>query len=271
MASVIISIPSTTHSYLNLLIVITFKVMEAVLSTFHRLTWIPQSTPVSLDLTMVLHIPDCIYHKLQVTAAVLMASLLDRCASGKYNSDKPAPKKIHCKFLFRAKTTQEKVIDGLLGKEEKRVMEICDVPGKGRAVFLREPIAKDTFVLEYKTSEVYPRRERQKHEDVYELNNEGCMILEVETSQGWFCLDATRRHNTLGRLMNHAPPRKATLRPFKPLFVKGKWRVGFIAVKDLDPNTELTWDYGCVADGQEWLMKRPPKKLVRGGCPVCIL
>ena len=125
------------HSFLNLLMVITFKVMEAVLSTFHRLTWIPQSTPVSLVLTMVLHIPDCICHKLQVKAAVLMASLLDRCASGKYNSEKPAPKKIHCKFLFRAKTTQEKVLDGLLGKGEKPLLEICEVPGKGRAVFLR--------------------------------------------------------------------------------------------------------------------------------------
>ena len=106
-------------------------------------------------------------------------------------------------------------------------IEIREVPGKGRAVFTLTPIPKDTFVLEYKTYKVYDREERITHKQEYEFNGEGCMVLEVETADGWFCLDATRRHNTLGRLLNHAPPPHATLKPNKPLRVNGKLRWGF--------------------------------------------
>ena len=44
----------------------------------------------------------------------------------------------------------------------------------------------------------------------------------MNQDKGWFCLDATRCFNTLGRLLNHAPPCKATAKPTKPLFVEGK-------------------------------------------------
>lgn len=117
-------------------------------------------------------------------------------------------------------------------------------------------------MLEYKSYKVYPQDERDSHETEYKFNDEGCMILEVQTSQGWFCLDATRRHNTLGRLLNHAPPSQATLKPFKPLKVNGKLRVGFLSTRDLAPDTELTWDYGCPPHGQRWLMRRAPKEQV---------
>ena len=88
----------------------------------------------------------------------------------------------------------------------------------------------------------------------YAIIDEPCMVLKVQTPQGWFCLDATRAYNPLGRLLNYAPPREATAKPFMPfmpLLVKGKWRVGFLAARDLQPGTEITWNYGCPSEGQQ--------------------
>jgi len=34
--------------------------------------------------------------------------------------------------------------------------------------------------------------------------------------------------------MNHAPKKSATVKPFKPLKVNGKWRVAFIAARDIE-------------------------------------
>ncbi|CAI8030360.1 hypothetical protein GBAR_LOCUS17216, partial [Geodia barretti] len=73
------------------------------------------------------------------------------------------------------------------------------------------------------------------------------------------CLDATRSYNSVGRLLNHAPRTTATLTPYKPLSIRGVWRVGFTATKELMPGTELTWDYGCCPGGLEWLKRRPAR------------
>ncbi len=140
-----------------------------------------------------------------------------------------------------------------------------EIPGKGRGVVLKEPVKASHFVLEYKTSSVYPRAERAAHEDEYAANDEGCMIFEVQTPHGWMCLDATRRHTTTGRLLNHAPCSPATLRPFNALLIEGKWRVGMLAAKDLPAGTELTLDYGCAPEGQEWLFRRGPATPIPAG------
>lgn len=160
-------------------------------------------------------------------------------------------------FLFRAATPQEIVCQGLMGKAAPIQLEIRETLEKGRGVFVQQEVPAGAFLLEYKTAEVFPRSQRKEKEEIYALNDEPCMILEVETPRGWYCLDATRRFNTLGRLLNHAPPHEATAKPSKPLFVKGKWRVGFLALKNLSPGQELTWDYGCPPQGQQWLMRRP--------------
>lgn len=144
---------------------------------------------------------------------------------------------------------------GLTGKT-KITMGIHEIPGKGRGVLVEEFVPAGSYLCEYKTTEVYPRANRAKKEQEYATNGEPCMILEVQTPQGWFCLDATRKYNTLGRLLNHAAPHVATAKPFKPLLVNGKWRVGFLSTKDLQPGTEVTWDYACPPQGQQWLMKR---------------
>ena len=98
---------------------------------------------------------------------------------------------------------------------------------------------------------MYPKTKRQDYEAEYTINNEPCVILEVQTPNGWQCFDATGRFGTLRRLMNHALPGKATLKPFRPLLVHGKWRVGFQSTRDLELGTVLTWNYGCPPEGQQ--------------------
>ena len=69
------------------------------------------------------------------------------------------------------------VIDSLRRKDRLPAMEVRDIPGKGRGVFLLEGVKRNAFLCEYKSESVYPRRDRQRHEDMYRKNREGCMIL----------------------------------------------------------------------------------------------
>lgn len=62
---------------------------------------------------------------------------------------------------------------------------------------------------------------------------------------GHLCFDATRKFEQYGRYMNHARSPNAVLTP--PCKVRGKWRIGFLAVKDIRPSEG---DY-CIF-GEEW-------------------
>ena len=149
-------------------------------------------------------------------------------------------------------------MSGLLGMTTPPRYEVKVTEGKGRGVFLLEPVKEGSYVLEYEAV-VYPKKERAKHEKEYIANGEGCFIIDVQTSGGWLCFDATREFYSPGRLMNHSTKGEATVIPFKPLLVDSQWRLGFIATRDLQAGEELTWDYGCAPCGIEWLKKRPKK------------
>lgn len=128
--------------------------------------------------------------------------------------------------------------------------------GKGRGVVASQELPRGEYVTEYKTKEVYPRKQMANHIAEYELNREGCYILEVQTLKGWVCLDATRRMGSVGCLMNHSA--NPNLRPFRSLHIRGKWRVGFLAARDIKMGEELTWEYGSPPEGHKWLCRRPP-------------
>jgi len=95
-----------------------------------------------------------------------------------------------------------------------------------------------------------------KHIEEYEWNGEGSYILEGQTPKGWVCLDATRRMGSVGHLLNHSP--NPNLKPVQPLHIRGKWRVGFLAVRDIKVAEELTWDYSSPPEGHKWLCRTPP-------------
>ena len=168
----------------------------------------------------------------------------------------------------RTLTPLEKVLSGLTSHKTNPKLRVIESPGKGRGVVSDERLEKGDFVVEYRSAEVYPRSEKTKHVLEYELNGEGSYILEVQTNNGWWCLDATRALGTVGRLINHST--QPNLKPFRPLFVRGKWRAGFIALRAIKPEEELTWDYKCQPEGQKWLYRHPPAVEVATGMLIII-
>lgn len=63
--------------------------------------------------------------------------------------------------------------------------------------------------------------------------------------------------------MNHALHPNATLT--SPLYVRGKWRIGFLATTNIKAGDEVVWDYGVREE--EWTKSRLVDGVVRvPGC-----
>ena len=110
----------------------------------------------------------------------------------------------------------------------------------------REKIPKGAYVCEYKTSKVYPAKDREPDR----LHDRNARVMytmqtafEVKPGSGRLCFDATDRFHHPGRYINHVAKR-ANLKPVKPVFVREKWRVGFFSLRDIEIGEELCYDYG---------------------------
>ena len=117
-------------------------------------------------------------------------------------------------------------------------------------MFATAPIPKGSWLCEYKGL-VYPLSEKQKHEEEYITNKEGSYTVECHypvAGEGRLCFDATQHFNQISRYLNHAQYPNAALS--KPFFVRGRWRVGFYAVRDVEVGHEVVWNYGV--KGEEW-------------------
>ena len=64
-------------------------------------------------------------------------------------------------------TPLEHAIEGLT-KKKGAVLEVKDCDEKGRGVFASATIQKGSFICEYETNKVYPRREKAQHVMEYE-------------------------------------------------------------------------------------------------------
>ena len=121
-------------------------------------------------------------------------------------------------------------------------------PPKGRGVVAEERIHKGQYVCEYRTYAVYPVGSdlHRELEEEYRRNCEGSYIVETAYPVhgcGRLCFDATRRYRDVGRLINHDPS-QFNLKISAPQFLRGKWRVALVAVRDIEAGKELTYDYG---------------------------
>jgi SET domain-containing protein len=164
--------------------------------------------------------------------------------------------------LCRCLSKQEKILQGLTTGLDAP-LEVREGGIAGRGVFCKEYIPKGSWLCEYKAGLVYPPSERKKHEEIYDLNGEGSYIIESTyaiPNHGRMCWDATRRYNQIGRYMNHAQKPNAELT--QPYEVRGKWRIGFVAVRDIHADDEVVWDYGV--RGQEWSGCRLVEGVVSG-------
>lgn len=160
----------------------------------------------------------------------------------------------------RLQTPLEIMIDGLRHNGCKE-MSLGYSKDRGRTVHAKESISKGDFVAEYKYSMSYPRKNRAEMEGEYEINGEGCYVIDIQLPGGkWVCIDATRNYWCWARYINHAVPSNANIKMFKPLLIKGKWRVGFVAIRDIRKGEELLYDYGVQPNPPTWLRRR----VVRG-------
>ena len=148
-------------------------------------------------------------------------------------------------------------MSGLLGMTTPPRYEVKVTEGKGCGIFLLEPVKEGSYVLEYEAV-VYPRKERVKHEKEYIANSEGCFIIDVQTSGGWVCFDATRQFNSPGRLMNHSSKGEATVtHPLQASPCQQSMEAGIYCHSRLAGRRGVNVDYGCAPSGIEWLKKRP--------------
>ena len=104
---------------------------------------------------------------------------------------------------------------------------------------------KGQWLCEYKTNAVYSSKQRRDEaEEEYRRNQEGCYIVDTAyflPGQGCLYFDATRKFHQLGRYLNHALNPNATLMP--PIYVRGKWCIGFMSLTDINEGDEVVWDY----------------------------
>ena len=147
-------------------------------------------------------------------------------------------------------TKEEVIIEGLSTGQDAP-LEVQQGGIVGRGVFATEHIPKGSWLCEYKTTRVFKRSELEHVKKEYELNNEGSYIVESAYpvgKEGHLCFDATRKYHQFGRYFNHARCPNSVITP--PFNIRGKWRVGFLAVRDIDAGDEVVWDYKV--DDVEW-------------------
>ena len=118
-------------------------------------------------------------------------------------------------------------------------------------MFATADIPKGSWLCEYKTTRVFNIKEKEEVVKEYEENGEGSYIVEslytVENG-GHLCFDATRKYHQFGRYMNHALQPNACLTA--PFMVRGKWRIGFVSVREINAGDEVVWDYKV--KGEDW-------------------
>ena len=125
----------------------------------------------------------------------------------------------------------EIVIDGLNRNLEKmnKSLEIKHTgEDRGRGFFAVKLIMKSEYVFEYNTTAVLNEKKNEELQREYELNNEASCTIEAKVQGKKMFFDATRHMDQFGRYINHVA-RGCNVQPHPPLFVCGKWRIGFYA------------------------------------------
>ena len=146
-------------------------------------------------------------------------------------------------LIHRCLTEHEQVICGLETGNDGP-LQVREGGISGRCVFATAAIAKGDWLCEYKTTRVFSLSEKAAVEEEYDLNNEVSYIVEIGfpvPNEGHLCWDATRKYNQLGRYMNHE--KRANAKISAPCNVRGKWRIGFVACREIAEGDEVVWDY----------------------------
>ena len=107
-------------------------------------------------------------------------------------------------------------------------------------MFAREKLQKGDFVCAYE-GELCTYKELHQKNQEYMLSGAGSYILEFKFQEKWWGVNATKDDCSMGRLINHTK-KGQNIKPV--LKVKeGKPVINFIALRDIDENEELLYDY----------------------------
>ncbi|XP_071520101.1 uncharacterized protein Set8 isoform X2 [Panulirus ornatus] len=136
----------------------------------------------------------------------------------------------------RQKEIEEKIKNG---KEEG--LTVKHFGTKGRGVVTTRQFAKGEFVVEY-IGDLIDMREAKQRETIYAQDaSKGCYNYYFTFQNQQYCIDATEETGYLGRLVNHS--RNGNL-VTKAVEVSGQPHLILIAKHDLEPGTEILYDYG---------------------------
>lgn len=136
----------------------------------------------------------------------------------------------------KRKTIEEAILSNKEDGLEVRIFE-----GKGRGIVAARKFEKGEFVVEY-AGELISMEEAQKREAVYSQDeNIGCYMYYFKHKNSQHCIDATAETGRLGRLLNHS--RNGNLCT-KTIEVEGIPRLILLAKDNIEPGSELTYDYG---------------------------
>jgi len=115
-------------------------------------------------------------------------------------------------------------------------------PNKGRGIEAQKHFKKGDFIVEY-AGDLMDLSEAKQRENEYAANAAmGCYMYYFKHSDKQYCIDATAESGRLGRLLNHSMrnPNCQT----KVVMVRDTPRLILIAKTDIEPGTELLYDYG---------------------------
>jgi len=130
-----------------------------------------------------------------------------------------------------------------IGNDDSRLpLEIRDIPEKNRGVVPTKKLSKGDFVVEY-AGELIEHTTAEERENKYAMDvSKGCYMYYFKTNGKHYCIDATVETGRYGRLVNHS-----RLHPnlMTKVIMNGKSpRLILVAKHDIEPGTELLYDYG---------------------------
>ena len=118
-----------------------------------------------------------------------------------------------------------------------KVLQVSDIPGKGKGVVTTRKYSKGEFICEY-VGELLPYQEAKEREENIS-----------------YSIDATVDVGQVGRMFNHSK-KSANLMP-QLVEVCGTPRVCFFAQNNIEPGEGLLYDYGdhsaAAKDAHPWL------------------
>ncbi|KAK3908595.1 N-lysine methyltransferase KMT5A, partial [Frankliniella fusca] len=118
-------------------------------------------------------------------------------------------------------------------------LKVVQIPNKGRGVLATRKFFKNEFVIEYR-GQLITRKEGITREKKLPRNT-GCYFLYFKHKEKPI-IDATEETEYKGRLINHGLP--PNIKPKVYCMPNCAPRVGFVALREINPQEELVFDYG---------------------------